>query len=301
LETHAEGFGTRIAIEGEDIVLKPEAVHNLGLALHELAVNAEKYGSLSDPKGGIRINWGFCDEAKTLKLVWQETGGPKVSTPERSGTKVYNWSQRRPLASAALATAAGAQERDFEWSGRLDSGQELTIRGISGDVVAHLASGSEARVEARKTGRSSDFDRVEVVMTESRDQLVFCVIYDGRRGESDCDSRYDDNDRHGGRNIRSGDLRRLARVLGAMLLRGGPRRAWFSLRLLGGTLRRRPSVFKEAVSFALVHMAFYDYTRRLTAQLDASMREIRSLEMPAKATRSPASDSANPVQPAENK
>ena|SRR5665811_19904 len=85
LESHAEGFGTRIAIEGEDIILKPEAVHNLGLALHELAVNAEKFGSLSDPKGGISINWDFCDEAKTLKLVWQETGGPKVSAPERSG------------------------------------------------------------------------------------------------------------------------------------------------------------------------------------------------------------------------
>src|SRR5680860_792653 len=28
LESHAEGFGTRIAIEGEDIILKPEAVHN---------------------------------------------------------------------------------------------------------------------------------------------------------------------------------------------------------------------------------------------------------------------------------
>jgi len=125
--------------------------------------------------------------------------------------------------------------------------------------------------------------------------------YDNYRERTLAFLRYRGSQVHGGRNIRSGDLRRLARVLGAMLLRGGPRRAWFSLRLLGGTLRRRPSVFKEAVSFALVHMAFYDYTRRLTAQLDASMREIRSLEMPAKATRSPASDSANPVQPAENK
>ena len=85
LETHAEGFGTRIAIEGDDIVLKPEAVHNLGLALHELAVNAEKYGSLSDPNGGISINWDMCEAGKMLKLVWQETGGPKVHAPERSG------------------------------------------------------------------------------------------------------------------------------------------------------------------------------------------------------------------------
>jgi two-component sensor histidine kinase len=85
LKTHADGFGDRIAIEGEDVVLKPEAVHNLGLALHELTANAEKYGSLSDPKGGIRIAWNFCDDAETLTLTWQEMNGPEVSEPERSG------------------------------------------------------------------------------------------------------------------------------------------------------------------------------------------------------------------------
>jgi len=107
--------------------------------------------------------------------------------------------------TAGLAADGIAQEDDFEWSGRLTAGQELVVRGISGDVVAHLASGDEARVEARKTGRSSDFDRVEVVMSESRGEVVFCVIYDGRRGDSDCDSRYDDDrDDHGGRNIRAG-------------------------------------------------------------------------------------------------
>ena len=85
LEAHADRFGERIAIEGEDIMLKPEAVHNLGLALHELTANAEKYGSLSEGLGEIRIQWDFCEEAKKLKLVWQETGGPEVTPPERSG------------------------------------------------------------------------------------------------------------------------------------------------------------------------------------------------------------------------
>jgi radical SAM superfamily enzyme YgiQ (UPF0313 family) len=73
---------------------------------------------------------------------------------------------------------------------------------------------------------------------------------------------------HGGRNIRPGDLLRLRRVLAATLLRGGWRRAWFTLRLLGATLLRRPSVFKEAVSFAVVHQAFHAYALRLTADLD---------------------------------
>jgi len=85
LGEHADRFGEQIAIEGEDVMLKPEAVQNLGLALHELATNAQKYGSLSDPDGQVSIRWQFCEEASKLKLTWQEKGGPPVTPPERSG------------------------------------------------------------------------------------------------------------------------------------------------------------------------------------------------------------------------
>lgn len=106
------------------------------------------------------------------------------------------------LMMAGPATRALAQDHDFEWSGPLEAGQELVVRGISGDVVAHLASGVEARVEARKTGRPSDFDRVDVVMSEGRDGIAFCVVYDDRRADSRCDAGYDgdqsrDHDRPG--------------------------------------------------------------------------------------------------------
>ena len=77
-----------------------------------------------------------------------------------------------------------------------------------------------------------------------------------------------------GRNIRKGDLRRLASVLRDTVLLGGPRRAWFTLTLLGATLLRRPSVFKEAVSFAIVHKAFYEYMRELQGLLDAALEEL---------------------------
>jgi hypothetical protein len=58
-------------------------------------------------------------------------------------------------------------------------------------------------------------------------------------------------------------------------VRGGPRRAWFTLRLLGETLIRRPSVFKEAVSFAVVHQAFADYMAELGSDLDEVIGELR--------------------------
>ena len=73
---HADRVGEQIAIEGEDVMLKPEAVQNLGLALHELATNAQKYGALSEPRGRVHIHWQFCDEASKLKLIWEEQGGP---------------------------------------------------------------------------------------------------------------------------------------------------------------------------------------------------------------------------------
>ena len=52
---------SQIVIDGEDVMLKPEAVQNLGLALHELATNAQKYGALSSGRGSVRIHWQFCD------------------------------------------------------------------------------------------------------------------------------------------------------------------------------------------------------------------------------------------------
>lgn len=86
LQAQSDGFGKRIVIEGDDISLKPEAVQNLGLALHELATNAQRYGALSSDGGRVRIHWDYCGKVpSTLRLVWQEEGGPPVTAPKRRG------------------------------------------------------------------------------------------------------------------------------------------------------------------------------------------------------------------------
>lgn len=85
MDGHADGSGARVEIEGEDVVLKPEAVHNLGMALHELTANAEKYGSLSKPEGAVHVGWQVCEDEKTLTLTWEERGGPEVQEPTGSG------------------------------------------------------------------------------------------------------------------------------------------------------------------------------------------------------------------------
>src|SRR5690606_10111168 len=66
-----------------------------------------------------------------------------------------------------------------------------------------------------------------------------------------------------GLQLQRGDLRLFGRILRETVLRAGPRRAWFTVRLLGAALVRRPSVFKDAVSFAIVHKALWEYMEAL--------------------------------------
>ena len=62
-------------------------VQTFALVLHELATNAAKYGSLSDPNGKVSIHWsvtGAGDSAR-FKFHWEERDGPIVEPPSRKG------------------------------------------------------------------------------------------------------------------------------------------------------------------------------------------------------------------------
>jgi PAS domain S-box-containing protein len=79
--------GSQISVAGPGVVLKPEAAQSLGLALHELATNAAKYGALLNGAGRISISWRRLppNEGHGVEIVWDEAGGPKVVAPERRG------------------------------------------------------------------------------------------------------------------------------------------------------------------------------------------------------------------------
>jgi PAS domain S-box-containing protein len=89
LEPFLDRSKNRIAAHGPDLLLMPEAAQDLGLALHELATNASKYGALSVPTGRIDIAWTVADDmnsgAKRFIMTWRETGGPVVTRPIRKG------------------------------------------------------------------------------------------------------------------------------------------------------------------------------------------------------------------------
>jgi len=73
-------FGPRhsqIRASGPDVFLRPEAILNIGLALHELASNAERHGALSVSSGRVDLTWslehGKGDKPR-LMIVWRERG-----------------------------------------------------------------------------------------------------------------------------------------------------------------------------------------------------------------------------------
>ena len=86
LNHYADLFGTRIVLDGSDVLVKPEAAQNIGIALHELSTNAAKYGALSNEDGRVTIAWRFLEGLpRKLAMSWRETGGPPVVAPTRQG------------------------------------------------------------------------------------------------------------------------------------------------------------------------------------------------------------------------
>jgi two-component sensor histidine kinase len=75
----------RVTIQGPQVWLSPTLTLSLSLALHELATNALKYGSLSAERGTVSIHWDYAGAAEKLILTWRERGGPPVSSPTRIG------------------------------------------------------------------------------------------------------------------------------------------------------------------------------------------------------------------------
>lgn len=75
----------QISVSGPNVHLKPEAAQSLGLALHELAVNAAKYGALSNPHGRVDVSWDRNPAGEGIVVRWLERGGPKVEHPKKHG------------------------------------------------------------------------------------------------------------------------------------------------------------------------------------------------------------------------
>ena len=79
---------SRFSVEGDDVHLQPKAALTLAMLVHELATNAAKHGALSNGAAGkIDIAWQAepTPRSDRMRLRWQESGGPVVTPPGRTG------------------------------------------------------------------------------------------------------------------------------------------------------------------------------------------------------------------------
>jgi PAS domain S-box-containing protein len=85
---YGDRIDPRIELTGETLRIRPDAAQHIGMALHELATNAAKYGALSTPEGKVNISWRIepaADGTPMCTLSWEEAGGPPVERPGRRG------------------------------------------------------------------------------------------------------------------------------------------------------------------------------------------------------------------------
>jgi two-component sensor histidine kinase len=84
LARFADLIGARVVLDGPtNLRLNAAACEVIGLALHELATNATKYGALSADGGGVDVSWGVKGDMFTMS--WKEHDGPPVSPPKQTG------------------------------------------------------------------------------------------------------------------------------------------------------------------------------------------------------------------------
>lgn len=86
-----------ISAPDEAIRLKPKAAQAIGMAVHELATNAAKYGALSQPAAALSVAWTIGEPGsvggapdsdtieRTLNIVWRETGVENLQPPNENG------------------------------------------------------------------------------------------------------------------------------------------------------------------------------------------------------------------------
>lgn len=82
-----DGLSGRYVVTGDDIRLPPKRALALGIALHELVLNAVSHGALSNDAGSIMVSWTTEPEpaGDRLILVWREKDGPSVTPTSKKG------------------------------------------------------------------------------------------------------------------------------------------------------------------------------------------------------------------------
>jgi two-component sensor histidine kinase/CheY-like chemotaxis protein len=167
----------RITAAGPDVSLEPRTAQTLALALHELATNAAKYGSLSVMSGRVEVNWEL--QPRSLLLRWTESGGPCPQPPAAPGFGI------RMISASVERQLAG--EAAFHWRPEGLHCSLCVPRGDSIEPLAHRAGAHWTMGEERpelplqlETGNRvllvEDEILVAMMMKDILTELGFSVI-----------------------------------------------------------------------------------------------------------------------------
>lgn len=87
LEAYEAPGRPRVSLFGPVVLIGSEQAVPLGMALHELTVNAIRHGALRDPNGRLEVRWSVEDgpTGRVLHWTWDEHDGPPVALPTREG------------------------------------------------------------------------------------------------------------------------------------------------------------------------------------------------------------------------
>lgn len=99
--------GDQIHVSGPPISLRQKAAEVLGLAIHELATNATKYGALAIGSGHIEVTWRLYDSDTGPRLAWKwvESGVRLIDpAPSRIGFGRELIEQGLPYQLGAITT-----------------------------------------------------------------------------------------------------------------------------------------------------------------------------------------------------
>lgn len=93
---------------------------------------------------------------------------------------------RSLVSHRAPEEAMAAAGESFQWTGTVDVGDAVEVKGISGSISARPASGNQVEVVATKHGRARNINRVQFATVEHDNGVTICAVYGGLRGSDAC-------------------------------------------------------------------------------------------------------------------
>ncbi len=131
---------------GPSLVLSPRATSALGLALHELATNALKFGALSIEAGRVEVRWVSAADGG-FELSWVERRGPPVALPTRQGFGMML------LDRVTGPELGGAVAVDFR-----PEGLQATLRAAAAALADTAVPEAVAAIRRRRTVRDGSYN-----------------------------------------------------------------------------------------------------------------------------------------------